>query len=287
MPLPSGRAIPLADRAFDANFNRSTDTLYFFQEPALVAATSMYVGSLSIWTPKLAAPVRLSSGYVPHSATTLDHSVTLFFDTPQPDPTAPGRVKLLRTAGCAETSCPVLTLTGDLSLTGTGISLDGRYADYHPVTTAVDGVETHDVFLVSVSEGKATRVARSTIPSRAASLDWDLSTFAPDGSKLATFTTLGGAALQLQVVSTATGAPIPWAAPPAGTTCITAAFSDPATLFVEVLDAEGGLSIHRTTATGESRFVSATQFFLSHTPAGSERYLFFSTTAATALAAQA
>jgi hypothetical protein len=157
----------------------------------------------------------------------------------------------------------------------------------YDTTTVSNGVETHDVFFASVADGVPTRVATTTIPAQAASLNWYLSAFAPDGSKLVTLTAIDGAPLQLQVISTATGMPIAWGAPPAGTQCIGASFADPGTLFVLVLDAQGGLSVHRTTATGDAPFVNATQFFIEHIPTGAERYLFYSTTAATALAAQA
>src|SRR5580658_995832 len=67
LPLASGSAIRLGDEAFAANFGLSGETLYFFQHPTLDATTSEYTGTLSIWTPKLDAPVTLSSGYVPRS----------------------------------------------------------------------------------------------------------------------------------------------------------------------------------------------------------------------------
>jgi hypothetical protein len=285
-PLPSGSAVALGDGVFDANFILSKDTLYFFQEPAVDPTTSLYVGSLSIWTPRLSAPVRLSSGYVPVSATTEDHSVTLFLDTPMANQTAPGTVKLLTTGECAGMSCPVHTLAENVALTGTRMSLDGRYASYHEVRT--DGATTtHDVFLVDVADGTATQVGTTTIPPQAMSLPWNLSNFSPDASKLATLSTVGGAPLQLQVISTATGTPIGWGALPAGSLCIAAAFSDSETLFVQVLDTNGNSSVYETTAGGASFFVKATQFFLNHIPAGVQRYFFFSTTPAAELAAQA
>jgi hypothetical protein len=116
---------------------------------------------------------------------------------------------------------------------------------------------------------------------------YHLAALAPDGSLVATITTVNGDALQLEVISTATGAPVPWGAPPAGMLCTTVQFADAATLFVEALDAQGNAAVYRTTATGASAFVSATQFFLLQAPAGAERYFFFSTMAMTALASQA
>src|SRR5580658_8908127 len=151
MPLPSGRAIPLGDGAFYANFDQSVGTLYFFQQPSFDANLSTYIGSLSIWTPKLDAPVALSAGYVPYSETTVDHSTTIFFDTPTHDETASGEVKLLQTGDCAGTSCPVKTLAKGLTLTAVRISLDGRYVAYD-TTTVSDGLDTHDVFFASVAD---------------------------------------------------------------------------------------------------------------------------------------
>jgi hypothetical protein len=285
MPLPSGSAISLGDGAIGANFGASVGTLYFLQRPTMDATTSEYTGTFSIWTPKLDVPVALSSGYVPRSVTTADHSVILFLDTPQPDQAAPGQVKLLQTGECAGTSCPVQTLADGVALTAERMSPDGRYAAYDTETLA-DGGEEREIFLVSVADATTTQVATTTIPARVVSVQ-ELSSFAPDGSLLATLTTIDGNALQLQVISTATGAPIPWATPP-GTFSTNVQFADPATLLVGVLDAQGISSVYRTTATEASLLVNATQFFLSYVPAGAERYLFFTTTTTTtALASNA
>jgi hypothetical protein len=276
MPLPSGSKIPLGAGAFNANFGRSSDTLYFVQQPTIDVATSSYTGSFSIWTPRLDAPVQLSSGYVPRSAGTADHAEILFLDTPTPDQSAQGAVKLLRTSGCAGTSCPMSTLADGVALSSMRMSLDGRYAAY-TVKTIAGGVDTRDIFLVSVAAGTTTHVASTTIPPQFASLSYQLSSFAPDGSLLATLTTLGNSALQVQVISTATAAPVAWAAPPPGMVCTNVVFSDPSTLLVSVLDAGGGFHLHRTTATTEAPFLDYTRFFLYDFPEGAGRYLFFST----------
>jgi hypothetical protein len=243
-----------------------------------------YTGTLSVWTPKLDAPVTLSSGYVPRSATTASHPVILFLDTPQPNQAAPGQVKLLRTGECTGATCPVQTLAAGVTLTATRMSLDGRYAQFDTQTVTGSG-EVHSAFLVSVADGTTSQVGTTTIPPQVPYQE--LAALAPDGSLVATITTVQGNALQLQVISTATGAPMPWGTPPAGMLCTSVQFADPATLFVEVLDGQGNASVYRTTATGASPFANATQFFLFQAPPGAERYFFFSTTAMAALAAQA
>ena len=285
MPLPSGSATSLAEGVFGASFGASVDTLYFAQRPTLDPTTQEYTGTLSIWRSGLHAPVALSSGFVPRSVTTADHSATLFLDTPEPDQDAAGQVKLLRTSECAGTSCPVQTLGDAVMVTAMRMSLDGRYAAYDTKAGASADAD-RAVFLVSVTGGATTQVATPTIPAQLPFAQ-ELSSLSPDGSLLATLTTISGQPLQLQVLSTATGTPVPWSTPPAGTMGENLQFADAATLFVGAQDARGNTAVYRTTATATSLIVSATQFFLSYVPAGAERYLFFSTTAATALASKA
>jgi hypothetical protein len=274
MPLPSGPPIALGDGAFNANFDRSDGTLFFLQQPTVDPTTSAYTGSFSIWTPKLDAPFKVSTGFVPRSASVADHSAVLFLDTTTPALTASGQVKLLRASECAGTTCPVTTLADNATLTATRMSLDGRYAAYD-TQASVGGVDTRDIFLVSVADGKTTHVASTAMPPQVAARSYQLSAFSPDGSLLATLTTLGGSPLQLQVISTATGAPVAWAAPP-GMLYTNVVFADPGTLLVGVFDAAGA-HVHRTTATGESQLLDATQFFVFDSPPGAGRYLFFST----------
>ncbi len=275
MPLPSGAAISLGEGAFDANFSGSARALYFFQRPTFNAATSSYAGALSIWTPALTAPVSLSSGYVPVSSTTPDHSTTLYFDVPGLAAGTAGAAKLVRTAECAGTTCPVTTLAEGVVVLGTRMSGDGSYAAYDMQTTNGDG--QYAVSLVSVANGTTTQVATiAGMPSQVNG--FRLSDLSIDGSLLATLTQGSGGAPSIQVISTATGAPVPWAAPPPGTTCTKVLFSDASTLFVGALDAQGNPLVFRTTATEAAPFVQATQFFLTHGPSGAERYFFFSTT---------
>jgi hypothetical protein len=276
MPLPSGSAVALGDGAYKATFGESADALYFDRQPAMDVTTGLYVGIFSVWTPRLDASVALTSGYATLGVGTADQAAYIFVDAAEPNVKAPGQVKLVRTGDCAGTSCPVTTLADGVVVTGTRMSLDGRHASYTTQTIA-GGVDTRDFFLVSVADGTTTHVASTTIPPQVESINYSLSGFSPDGSLFASVTTSQGVPLQLQVISTATGAPVPWATPPPGTMCTNVAFSDPETLFLGVLDASGGWHLHRSTATEEALFLNASQFFVFNAPQGAGRYLFFST----------
>jgi hypothetical protein len=165
-------------------------------------------------------------------------------------------------------------------VTATRLSPDGRFAAYDTKTTN-GSIDTYDFFLASVADGTSTHVASTTIP---AQVPGHFSGFAPDGSLLATLATTGAGPMQLQVVSTATGQPVPWAAPPAGMPCTDIAFADTGTILVGVQDAGGGMTYHRTTAEGDAPLLSATQIFLPQPSSGPARSLFFSTTPSAELA---
>jgi hypothetical protein len=282
MTLPSGAPLSLAEDAFDANFNGPSETMYFFQQPALNPKKSNYAGTLWLWNPTLTAPVALSSGYASISATTADHAVTLFLDTPGPDSSVPGDVRLVRTQDCANASCVTTTVASGVVVLATRVSLDGRYAAYDTQTT--DGTTTErDVFLVSVADATTTHVGAAMIPYGMQGLQ-RFSDLSPDGSLLATITAADGNGLALQVVSTTTGAGTPWSALPAGLSCTGVQFADATRLLVGTVDAQGGSAVYLTTATEASVLVNASQFFLEHSPPGAERYFFYSTTPVAALA---
>ena len=54
------------------------------------------------------------------------------------------------------------------------------------------------------------------------------------------------------MISTGSGEVVSWGTQPAGTSCLKAAFLDPATLFTDLIDNQGNSAVFRSTATGSA-----------------------------------
>lgn len=276
MPLPDGDLKGITeDVAFGATFNSSGLALVYSLDPTPttdLAATEIY-GGLGVWTPSLDRGVRLTNGFAVFHAEPADNAFTLLWDAEKPTVNATGNVVLVRTGECASGACSPKVLATGVTVTGFEISPDSKHAVYS-VRSDVGATTTLATFLVSIADGTSVEVARTE-----ASLDLAPFAFSPDGSLLASAVTKGGIRESLQVISTATGAPVPWAAPPATARCHQFAFVDDKTLIARTVDSDESHDVYRLTSDHQEHIGSDVKYFvMSERSTGARRYLFAATT---------
>ena len=78
-----------------------------------------------------------------------------------------GSLRFVRTADCAQGSCPVITLADSVEILDMAVSQDGRFGAYEVLNADM----TADAFLIG-SNGKPQQISNTMLPSNPPVLDF-------------------------------------------------------------------------------------------------------------------
>ncbi len=272
LTVSGGATTRLADGAFDASFNRGGSTLLYATGPApsIDSGSTAVYGKLGMWTPGMTGGAAITAGYAIRTAQPPDNAWVLVLDGAKPTTAQDGDLLLAKASACSGASCPSKILASG-RVGAMAASLDGKWGAY--VIRNGTGVgATWQTFLVDVGAGTAAKVAETT------GAGGSQVAFSPDGALLATTTANGIIPLQLQVIATATGMPVPWAAQPAMTGTAQAIFTDGQTLWLHALTLQGDGGLYRTTAAAATQIAGAGGTLEDQKiPAAAGRFLFVAT----------
>jgi len=221
------RVITVGDGTFWPSFGERGEALTFSSGATPSAEDpTRYFAALSLWTPAMSAPAKLSSGLAVHWSVPPDRSFVILFDAPNPTLTLqPGDVLLVRASDCAGNACRPITLATNVQATAVSSSFDGRFASY-VVVNGTGAAALHETWIVDVAAGTTRKIAAS---SQSAS-----SSFSPRGDLIAATTQTGILNRQLQVFSTTTAMPVTWAPQPMTTETVAVTFAEEDQLLARV-----------------------------------------------------
>jgi hypothetical protein len=153
VPAAGGAATVLGTRSSGGVFNRGT-TLWYLADVDVVSEgtppSAHLYGALYVWTPQLAAPVKLGSD-VREFYVSQDGTTCLFIDWAKPttDPTNTGTLAIVHAPSCGAVTCDAIVVAENTTLAATGWHLGN---DGNHVLVTVRGPATTDpgqVFLIS------------------------------------------------------------------------------------------------------------------------------------------